>query len=196
MIEMNFIKVTQPKAMPISAELDLTEEAKALLAEDMVPVQYVNCLIDSKLYADAIMFLAAGLSKRESTWWACLSARSTLTDKSPASDLKAIELAEAWVYKPTSGNCSVTLVAAEATEFKTPAGWSAMAAFWSGDNISPNKEAIVPPPDDLTGKAVNGAVMLAAVQGDPAKIAEQQQLFLKQGVDIACGGDGRLDNKG
>jgi len=196
MTEMNFIKVAQPKAMPISAELDLTEEAKVLLAEEMVPSKYINCLIDSKLYADAIMFLAAGLSKRESTWWACLCARSALTDTSPESDLKAIELAEAWVYKPTAENCGVTLGAAEATEFKTPAGWSAMAAFWSGDNISPNKEAVVLPPIDLTGKAVNGAVMLAAVQGDPAKIAEQQQLFLKQGVDIACGGDGRLDNKG
>jgi len=196
MTEMNFIKVTQPKAMPISTELDLTDEAKALLTEDMAPAQYVKCLMDGILYADAIMFLAASLSKRESTWWACLCARSTLTDKSPESDLKAIELAEAWVYKPAPENCCVTLPAAEATGFKTPAGWSAMAAFWSGDNISPNKEAIVPPSNDLTGKAVNGAIMLAAVQGDPAKITEQQELFLKQGVDIACGGDGRLTNKG
>jgi len=196
MTEMNFIKVTQPKAGSITVELDLTEEAKALLIQEMSPAEYVQNLIDSTLYADAIMFLSASLAKRESTWWACLCARSTLTDTSPQTDLKAIELAEAWVYKPTPEKCSVTLAAAEATGFKTPAGWSAMAAFWSGDNISPNKEAIVPPPNDLTGKAVNGAVMLAAVQGGPTKITEYQQLFLKQGIDIACGGDGRLANKG
>lgn len=196
MTEMNFIKVTQPIALPITLELELTDEAKALLTQEMSPAQYVECLIGSALYVDAIMFLAASLSKRESTWWACLCTRSSLTDKSPASDLKAIELAEAWVYKPTPENCGVTLGAAEATGFKTPAGWSAMAAFWSGNNISPNKEAIVPPPNDLTGKAVSGAVMLAAVQGEPAKITGYQQLFLKQGIDIACGGDGRLENKG
>lgn len=195
MTEWNFIKVTQPKAVLIAATLDLTDEAKALLTEDATPAQYIKQIIDNMLYSDAIMFLAAGLSKREATWWACLCARSTLTETSPACDLKAIELAEAWVYKPTQDNCRVTLSAAEATEFKTPAGWSAMAAFWSGDNMSPNEEAVVPPPNDLTGKAVNGAVMLAAVQGDPEKINEYHQLFLKQGVDIACGGDGRLANK-
>ncbi|NOQ15087.1 MAG: hypothetical protein GQ583_11495 [Methyloprofundus sp.] len=195
MTEWNFIKITQPKAVLIAATLDLTDEAKALLTEDVTPAQYTQQVIDNKLYTDAIMFLATGLAKREATWWACLCARSTLTDTSPVSDLKAIELAEAWVYKPTQENCRVTLSAAEATEFKTPAGWSAMAAFWSGDNISPNKEAVVPPPNDLTGKAVNGAVMLAAVQGEPVKVDEYHQLFLKQGVDIACGGDGRLENK-
>ncbi|MCK5122503.1 MAG: hypothetical protein KAQ91_10990 [Methylococcales bacterium] len=191
MTELNFIKVVQPKAILITAELDLTDEAKALLTEEMTPAQYVLYLIDNTLYADAIMFLAAGLSKRESTWWACLCARSALTDKSPESDLKAIELAESWVYKPTKENCQLTLTAAESTEFKTAAGWSAMAAFWSGDNISPNEDAVVPPPSDLTGKAVNGAVLLAAVQADPAKISEYQQLFINQGIDIASGGDGR-----
>ncbi|NOR71728.1 MAG: hypothetical protein GQ532_18915 [Methylomarinum sp.] len=50
---------------------------------------------------------------------------------------------------------------------------------------------MVPPPSDLTGKAVNGAVLLAAAQTDPAKIVEYQQLFINQGIDIASGGDGR-----
>ena len=196
MTEMNFIKVPQPEAVPITTELDLTDAAVALLSPGMSPAQYLQCLIDNALYADAIMFLAASLPTREATWWACLCARSTLTEQSPAPDIKATALAEAWVYKPTPENCSVTLAAAEATGFKTPAGWAAMAAFWSGDNISPNKEAIVPPPNGLTGKAVNGAVMLAAVQGEPARIAEYQQLFLKKGIDIACGGDGRLADRG
>ncbi|NOR70915.1 MAG: hypothetical protein GQ532_14675 [Methylomarinum sp.] len=191
MTELNFIKVIQLKAMLIAAELDLTDEAKALLTEDVTPAQYVQQLTDNALYGDIIMFLAAGLSKRESTWWACLCARSALTDKSLESDLKAIELAEAWVYKPTKENCQLTLPAAEATKFKTAAGWAAMAAFWSGDNISPNDDAVVPPPSDLTGKAVNGAVLLAAVQADPAKVAEYQRLYINQGIDIASGGDGR-----
>lgn len=191
MTELNFIKVVQPKAMLVAEGLDLTDEAKALLMEEMTPAQYVTCLTDNVLFSDAIMFLAAGLSKRESTWWACLCARSALKDNSPDADIKAIELAEAWVYKPTKENCQLTLSAAEATEFKTAAGWSAMAAFWSGDNISPNDSAIVPPTNDLTGKAVNGAVLLAAVQADPEKVTEYQQIFITQAVDIACGGDGR-----
>jgi len=191
MTELKFTKIIQPKANVITTELDLTDQAKALLIDEMLPAEYVQCLMDNALLTDTIMFLAAGLSKRESTWWACLSARGALTDQSPQTDIKAIELAEAWVYKPTKENCQLTLTAAEATEFKTAAGWSAMAAFWSGDNISPNEDAVVPPPSDLTGKAVNGAVLLAAVQADPTKIKDYQQLFINQGIDIACGGDGR-----
>jgi len=191
MTELNFTKMVQPRAMPIAVFLDLTDEAKAVLLDDMTPEQYVQQLMEKALYPDAILFLAAGLSKRESTWWACLCARSGLSDKPSDTDVKAIASAEAWVYKPTQENCRLTLPAAEATEFKTAAGWSAMAAFWSGENISPTDSAVIPPPNDLTGKAVNGAVLLAAAQGEPGKVLEMQQLFINQGIDIASGGDGR-----
>lgn len=191
MTELNFIKITHSKAMPIAGTLDLSDQAKALLTKEATPAQYVQSLIDKTLYADAIMFLAAGLSKREGTWWACLCARHALNDKPSEIDAKAIAAAEAWVFKPTPENCRQALPAAEATDFKSSAGWSAMAAFWSGDNISPVDDAVVPPPSDLTGKAVNGAVLLAATQGDPSKVAEYQQLFINQAIDIAGGGDGR-----
>ena len=191
MTELNFTKVTQTEAMPIAVSLDLSDEAKTLLLDEMTPAQYVQQLVDKTLYTDAIMFIAAGLSKRESTWWACVCARRALTEQSSDSDVKALALAEAWVYKPTQENCRLTLAAAEATGFKTAAGWSAMAAFWSGENISPVEDAVVPPPADLTGKAVNGAVLLAATQADPKKVAEYQQLFINIAFDIASGGDGR-----
>ncbi len=191
MTELNFIKIKQPEATLITKDLELSSDANVLLTLEITPAQYIQKLIEKKLFVDAIKFLAAGLSKRESTWWACLCARTVLTDKPSALDIKAIERAEAWVYKPTPENCQLTQPAAEATEFKTAAGWAAIAAFWSGDNISPNKEAIVPPPTGLTAKAVNGAVLLAATQVPPAEIMVYQQLFIRQGVDIACGGDGR-----
>ena len=191
MTELNFIKISQTKAVLIAASLELTDEARSLLSDELTPAQYVQQLIDKKYYTDAILFLAAGLSKRESTWWACVCARSALTEQSSESDVKALALAEAWVYKPTQENCQLTLAAAEATGFKTAAGWSAMAAFWSGENISPVEDAVVPPPVGLTGKAVNGAVLLAAVQADPKKVAEYQQSFINIAIDIASGGDGR-----
>jgi len=191
MTEFNFIKIVQAKAQLIAAELELTDKALTLLEEGVSPAEYIQQLMTNELYIDVIMFLSAGLSKRESTWWACLCARSFLTDTSSEFDIKAIELAEAWVYKPTPENCKVTLLAAEATEFKSAAGWAAIAAFWSGDDISPNDKAVIPPPADLTAKAVNGAILLAAVQVDPTKVVENQKKFIMQGIDIANGGDGR-----
>ena len=69
--------------------------------------------------------------------------------------------------------------------------WTAMAAFWSGDDISPIPQAVIPPDEKLYAKAVIGAVMLAATQGDASKVNENYQLFLQQGINIASGGDGR-----
>ena len=187
-----FTKITQPLAATIVEPLELTEEAIQLLVANISPADFLQQLIDNALYSDAVMFLANALPKREAVWWACLCARHGMTEKSPATDIKAVELAEAWVYKPVQEVCEPTFSAAEATEFKTPAGWAAMSAFWSGENMSPSKEAVVPPTPDLTGKAVNGAVQLAAVVGsEPESINGNYQLFLAKGIDIACGGDGR-----
>ena len=187
-----FTKINEPLAAAISVLLELSDEAKELLTETIKSADYLQQLMEKALYTDAINFLANALPKREAVWWACLCARQSLGNDAPVNDIKAIELAEAWVYKPVQTVCEPTYSAAAATEFKTAAGWAAIAAFWSGENISPSKEAIVPPPTDLTGKAVNGAVTLSAVlEDDPKKITENYQLFLKKGIEIACGGDGQ-----
>nr|WP_305907356.1 hypothetical protein [Methylomarinum sp. Ch1-1]MDP4520098.1 hypothetical protein [Methylomarinum sp. Ch1-1] len=162
-----------------------------LLSAEMTPAEFIRVLIENEDYPDVVRFIAYALPKREATWWACLCARSCLSEHGKATDQKAIELAEAWVYKPTPEHCQPNYQAAEATAFKTPAGWAAMAAFWSGDNISPVKGNVVPPSADLPAKAVSGAVMLAAVQEGPEKIKERYQRFIQQGIDIAGGGDGR-----
>ncbi len=191
MTEINLTKIQQPSAAEICDAIELDEEALVLLQESMAPAAYLQLLIEKELYPDAVKFLAGALPKREATWWACLAARESLGEAISPDDNKAIQLAEAWVYKPTPENCKAALPAAQATGFKNAAGWAAMAAFWSGDNISPMEGTIVPPPDYLTGKAVIGAVMLAAAQNGFQQMKNNYQLFLKQGIDIAGGGDGR-----
>ncbi|GAB4273790.1 MAG: hypothetical protein Kow0065_22440 [Methylomicrobium sp.] len=188
---MNLIKIKQPTASVICQAIELDEEAKLLLRDDTLPADYLKQLIERELYPDAVRFLAAALPKREATWWACLSARKACGEQLSPVDAQAIQSAEAWVYKPTEENCKSTYPAAEATLFKTAAGWAAMAAFWSGGNMSPVEGAVVPPADDLTCQAVIGAVMLAAVQNGPERVKDNYRLFIRQGVDIAGGGDGR-----
>jgi hypothetical protein len=191
MADLNFTKIKQPYAHEICQKLELDEAASLLLTQGISPAAYLEQLITNELYPDAVRFLATALPKREATWWACLSARHTLTESTPAREVKAIESAEAWVYKPTKELCQLTLPAAEATDYKTAAGWAAIAAFWSGDNISPVAGTVVPPAEDLTAKAVSGAVMLAATAGKAESVNSNYQLFLQQGIHIACGGDGR-----
>jgi hypothetical protein len=67
-----------------------------------------------------------------------------------------------------------------------------MAAFWSGGSLAPPESPAVPPAANLTAKAVAGAVMLAAVVPDPVQAPEKYRHFFDLGVDIACGGKGKL----
>jgi hypothetical protein len=67
-----------------------------------------------------------------------------------------------------------------------------MAAFWSEGSIAPEDAPAVPPADNLTAKAVAGAVMLAAVQAQPEKANDKYLFFIEQAIDIANGGNGRL----
>ena len=191
MTETNLSKIHQQNATTICQDIELDQPATALLQGNPTSALFIHQLVEQRLYPDAVRFLAHALPKREATWWACLCARNSLTDNAPANEIKAIELAEAWVYKPTEENRKLTLPAAEATGFKTAASWAAVAAFWSGDNISPVTQAIVPPDEKLFSKAVVGAVMLAAAQGEASKVNDNYQLFLQQGINIAGGGDGR-----
>jgi hypothetical protein len=67
-----------------------------------------------------------------------------------------------------------------------------MAAFWSEGSIAPEDAPAVPPANNLTAKAVAGAVMLAAVQAQPEKANDKYLFFIEQAIDIANGGNGRL----
>ncbi len=185
-------KITEKLAANITKNIELSEQALNLLEETDTPAIYFNKILDKQLFTDSIIFLANALPKREAVWWACVCAKECIVDTSPAHDIKAIELAEAWVYKSVQKVCDRTYPAAEATEFTSPAGWAAIAAFWSGENISPSKEAVIPPTPDLTGKAVNGAILLASTkEQNPDDIEKNYQSFIAKGVDIANGGDGR-----
>lgn len=183
------IKIKQPNAQQIAKDSGLEGIALNLLAEYAESTEYLNQLIAQKLYPDAVRFLAHALPRREATWWACLCARHH--DNATPAELKAVELAETWVYKPNEDNRKPTLAAAEAISHHKPHHWAAMSAFWSGHDISPTPQAIIPPSETLYAKAVMGAVMLAATQVEPNKVIETYQLFLQQGIDIANGGDGR-----
>jgi hypothetical protein len=195
MTEPVFTKIPAASAASLCQDIDLDEAARQLLSPDIGPADFLRALMERGLYPDAVKFLARALPKRESTWWACLCARSTLGADPAAEARKPLELAERWVYKPSEEHRRAAFAAAEAHRFQGPWSWAAMAAFWSGGSMAPPEAPVVPPADNLTGKAVAGAVMLAAVQSEPEKAPEKYRRFLEQGIDIARGGNGRLVSK-
>lgn len=190
------IKIKSCPARELAARCDLSDDARALLHDDPVAPVFINRLAAANQHLDAIHFMAHALPKREAVWWACLCVRSTLGQTASPDIVKALTTAEQWVYKPTDANGQLAMTAAEATDFSAPASWAAVAACWSGTNMSPQGNPPVAPGDDLSGKAVSGAVTLAAVMNDPDGVEARYQGFLSQGLDLARGGSGRGEESG
>ena len=185
-------KVLSKLASEICAHIDLEKEAEALLDPTFTPEQYIQALLNDKQYYSAVVFLAHALPKRESVWWSCVCSKATITDKTSSDNLQALKAAEQWVYNPTEENRRLAEKLAEKTEYVTPSSWTAMAAFWSGGSITAVDEPPVPPGQYLYANAVSGAVNLSATFDKNRDTEKLYQLFIKQGIDIANGGNGEV----
>ena len=185
-------KITAQSAAEVCRLFDLEEASQAWLQADSRPGEFLNILQAEEQHTDAIRFLAHALPKREAVWWACVCASQALGSEARQETRQALERAEQWVRKPNEENRQLTMPAAEAAGFETPAGWAAVAAFWSGGSLTPTGSPAVAPAEDLTAKAVAGGVMLSAVAFEPEQANEHYRVFLAQGIDIANGGSGKL----
>jgi hypothetical protein len=74
---------------------------------------------------------------------------------------------------------------ADQADLGSPAGCAGLAAFVSGGSLGPPEGPVVPPAEDLTAKAVAGAVTLAADAEEPEQAAENFRNFLNQGLEVA-----------
>jgi len=185
-------KVVESKASAICQDIELDQQALSYLNPEVNTVDFLNTLIDLKLYPDAVKFLARALPKREAVWWACISARSAISENADPLVLQALLAAEQWVYQQHEDLRRQANTAAYAAIFAHPASWAAMAAFWSQGSMVAADLPAVPPADNLTAKAVAGAVMLSAVAKQADKINDRYIFFLKQGIEIGKGGNGQI----
>lgn len=174
----------------ILAELELPSELTPLINQESNDMAILSKLIETQHFPAAVKFLALGLPKREAVWWAYLCAQDVEGNNNDLKTQNALKATSEWVRQPTEDNRRKAGPSAEALELYTPSSWAAMAAFWSGDNIAaPGRPAVTPPPF-MAGEAVSNAVVLAASK--KPEPAEAYKIYLKQGLHIAMGGNGKI----
>jgi hypothetical protein len=135
---------------------------------------------------------AFALPRREAVWWAGMCATHTAPANQPEIEVKAREAAELWVRRQDDPTRRLAMDLARQAGFAAPEAWVAVAAFWSGDSMSPLGQPAVPPAPHLAGTAVSGAIALASVRGDPSRRQGRLERFLLSFQEIAGGGAGRL----
>lgn len=165
-------------------DVDLGEEALALIEPQRNPRQFVHGLIERRLLFDAIRVVARALPKQLAVQWACACVGPAMEGRAEGSESDCLDAAARWAAEPSEENRKAAADLAEAAGYDTPSAWAAAAAGWSGGSLAPPDLPAVPPPDHLTAHAVSGAIGLAAA-AVPEQVEERQIAFLQAGLDLA-----------
>lgn len=171
------------KATEVTRYVTLGEEARKILTPEISANEYIEALVAKQLHPDAVQFIAHYLPKRQAVWWAlgCVK-QSTPPEVPPAQDV-ALKTTEKWIAEPTEENRQAAFKAAEDADTSTPAGITALAAYYSDaipqtDDPKTNAKAYF-----ITAKLVTAAVMLAAT-ADPEQLKTRFTGFVTKGVDV------------
>jgi hypothetical protein len=192
---MNTSKLNAVSLQTILPRLELSTEAATCLGGCEQPSQAVDRLLLAGLLIEAARLCAHALPARERVWWAARCARATADDAAPAVDREACALGEDWVRRPADATRRAAMAKAEAAGFQSAEAWVAVAAFWSGDSMTPPDQPKVPPAPHLSGSAVIGAVLLASVRAWPDRQADRLRRFVGSAQEIAAGGAGHLERE-
>jgi hypothetical protein len=185
-------KLAAPIA-PLLPRLEYEAAVAALVAAAPDAAAGLAALAEAGRYPEAMRLAAHALPKREAVWWACMCARAVPDLQIAEADRAALEAAEAWVRKPEEATRRAAMAQAQATGFKSAEAWAAVGAFWSGGSMAPEGQPMVPPAEHLTGVAISGSVVLAAVRRLPERAEIRFRRFLVSARDIAAGGAGRIE---
>lgn len=187
-----FRKISAGTAAEICARVDLSAEGKAFLLPTLSPQGFLSLLVEAEAVGDAIRFLAFALPIREGVWWAVVVAHGTFAQPTPV-EAECLERAAGWVYEPDDARRRACMVSAEAANFDGAAAYAALAAFWSGGSMAPADMPDALPDPRLGAIGVGASILLSITSGDPLTLNERFRAAIARGVDIANGGNGRLD---
>jgi hypothetical protein len=168
------------------AEL-LTELKTA--ASDLAILQRLET---EQLYSEAVKFLAHGLPKREAIWWAYLVSEAAEHHSTDPQTQEALSTIEHWAREPNEARRRQAGSVGEALRYYTPSSWAAMAILWSGGSITPEGRPPVEASPVMCAKAVSNAIIIGAHQLHATPPDEAFKRFLRQGLHIAMGGNGKI----
>jgi hypothetical protein len=153
------------------------------IPKDIDPLSYVQQLQKTSDPARALTFLAFLASRRDAVIWLCAALRG-LDRNLPAEEAAILQTAEEWVKSPGETTRQRALDTANKSSKAFPATWAAMAAGWSGGNITKDNDHPTPPPQRLTGQFVKVAFTLRLCQVPESQQPQIIEDFVQRGVTL------------
>ena len=171
------------RAVELCKYFTLGEAAKKAVTPEMTPDQFLQLAVENKWHPDAIQFLAHYLPKRQAVFWAMSCTKQANAATTPQAEA-ALKSAEAWIADPSEENRKAALNAANDADTGTPAGATALAAYYSEGLPQTQDPKMNAKAYFMTAKLAGGAVLLAAAE-DREQAVARMEAFVKRGVEIA-----------
>ena len=159
-------------------------------ADHCAPLDYARRLLASPRAADALIYLAHLLPRREAVWWAL---QCVVAIQGPAAEADpATRAAEAWVRAPEEETRRVALEIAAGSDKARAATWLARAAALSGGSRTPPDQEPRPPQPAACAQAANAAIILAIISREGRAVPAWIEACAEAGIRFAGGGDAKV----
>lgn len=142
---------------------------------------------------DIIRLLSIVLPARERVWWACMAARDYIGPKSDK-DPKSLAASEDWVFKPTEENRERARLSMDDAYIDDDTVNIAMAVLYSDGTLGPADLAEYPAPAGAA-ETCAFAMNIVALDKNSDRFEEYGQMLIDRAVDIARGGNGKMESK-
>lgn len=157
------------------------------------PAEDVLAELDEKgALIDMLRLLAIVLPARERVWWACLAARDYIGPKSDK-DPKCLITSEDWVFKPTEENRERARLSMDDAYIDDDTVNIAMSVLYADGTLGPADLAEYPAPAGAA-ETCAFAMNVVALEKNSDRFHEHGQLLIDRAVDIARGGNGRIES--
>lgn len=160
----------------------LGEDLKTAATEEQ-PIAFIRTLLKSNTPEDALTFCAHTLPRREAVWWGCQCVR-LISQVEAGQEDGYLRAAENWVREPEEYRRIAALRLGTDSERRHAGNWLALAAGWSGGNISLLEGMHIPPKPDMTGSAIRTAILIALSRVAAARRRPTIESCVENGVNM------------
>jgi len=179
----------QPAARMLAnanAKLETDIDAPASAPADVVLAE----LQDKGALIDTLRLLSVLLPARERVWWACMAARDIIGEDAD-NMTPSLAAAEKWVFKPTEDNREAARATLELADVDDDTIHCATSVLYADGTLGPGDLADYEAPagaSEINAFAMN----IIALKEHSDKMQEYGQMLIERAVDIARGGNGRV----
>ncbi|MBO9413471.1 MULTISPECIES: hypothetical protein [unclassified Ruegeria] len=191
-----FANLTKTPQMPAARML---ADANARLGTKLdapasAPLEVVLAELEEKgAPIDMLRLLGVALPPRERVWWSCLAARDYIGE-APDHNTPSLAASEAWVFRPTPENREKAEQTIDLAEPDDETINCAMCALYADGTLGTGDLAGMPAPLGAA-EALAFAMNVTAMGYHEGDFDAYVQLLIDRGLDIARGGNGKLETK-